>query len=358
MCCAAGGTAGSKGRTSKVSAGLGAEGMVDRAALAALIDWYIAAGVDVGLGEAPCDRFAETRAELEARRQRAAAPPPAAGPSRPASAVPSAGAPAADRYAGPAGGSPMGGTPMGGSPMGGSSQGGRPPVPMPPERPRFEAPPQPVARPALGAGVPGDQAVTAAREAARSAGSLEELRAILARFEGCNLRLTAKSLVFADGNPAGRVMFVGEAPGREEDEAGLPFVGRSGQLLDRMMKAIGLDRTGVYIANVVPWRPPGNRTPTPQETEICRPFIARQIELADPDVLVFLGGASAAALAGTTEGITRLRGRWLDYDTGRRRIRALATLHPAYLLRQPLQKRLAWRDFLALRRALDDGVPS
>ncbi|MBT9291917.1 uracil-DNA glycosylase [Prosthecodimorpha staleyi] len=317
--------------------------MVDRAALAALIDWYVAAGVDVGLGEAPCDRFAETRAELEARRQRAAAPPPAAVPSRPAAAASNSGAPTADRYAPPAGGPP---------------QGGRPPVPMPPERPRFDPPPQPVARPALGAGVPGDQTVAAAREAARAAGSLEDLREILARFEGCNLRLTAKSLVFADGNPAGRVMFVGEAPGREEDEAGLPFVGRSGQLLDRMMKAIGLDRTGVYIANVVPWRPPGNRTPTPQETEICRPFIARQIELADPDVLVFLGGASAAALAGTTEGITRLRGRWLDYDTGRRRIRALATLHPAYLLRQPLQKRLAWRDFLALRRALDDGVPT
>jgi DNA polymerase len=202
--------------------------------------------------------------------------------------------------------------------------------------------------------VPGDAAVGAAREAASAAATLDDLRAALERFDGCNLRTTAKRLVFADGSPVARVMLVGEAPGRDEDEAGLPFVGRSGKLLDRMLAAIGLDRGSVYIANVVPWRPPGNRTPTPQETEICKPFVARQIRLVDPDVLVFLGGASAAALAGTTEGITRLRGRWLTYDTGARQIRAMATLHPAYLLRQPIQKRLAFRDFLALKRALAD----
>ncbi len=192
----------------------------------------------------------------------------------------------------------------------------------------------------------------AAREAAKSAQNLDELRVLLEGFEGCMLRMTATRLVFADGNPRGRVMFVGEAPGRDEDIAGLPFVGRSGKLLDLMMQAIGLDRGQAYIANVVPWRPPGNRTPTPQETAICLPFIRRQIELADPDILVCLGQPATQTLLGTKEGITRTRGRWFRYDTGRREIRALATFHPAFLLRSPLQKRLAWRDFLALKKAL------
>jgi uracil-DNA glycosylase len=197
-----------------------------------------------------------------------------------------------------------------------------------------------------------DAAAMAARDAAKAATSLEELRAILDRFEGCALRATATQLVFADGNPGASVMFVGEAPGRDEDIAGLPFVGRSGKLLDRMMAAIGLDRTSAYIANIIPWRPPGNRTPTPQESAICLPFIMRQIELSDPDVLVCLGGPSAQTLLSIREGITKMRGRWFPYHTGTREIRALATLHPAYLLRQPLQKRLAWRDFLAIKKAL------
>ena len=197
-----------------------------------------------------------------------------------------------------------------------------------------------------------EAAVMAAREAARSAASLADLRAILSRFEGCTLRTAATQLVFADGNPEGRVMFVGEAPGSEEDRQGLPFVGPSGKLLDRMLAAIGLDRTSVYIANIVPWRPPGNRTPTPQESSICLPFILRQIALVDPDVLVCLGGPSATTLLGITDGILKVRGRWFPFDTGVREIRAMPTLHPAYLLRQPLQKRLAWRDFLALKKAL------
>ena len=192
----------------------------------------------------------------------------------------------------------------------------------------------------------------AAREAAAGAKDLVALRALLENFQGCGLRATATQLVFADGTPKARVMFVGEAPGYEEDISGKPFVGRSGKLLDRMMEAIGLDRTKAYIANVVPWRPPGNRTPTPQETAICLPFIRRQIELADPDILVTLGQPATQTLLGTREGITRTRGRWFKYDTGTREIRAMATLHPAYLLRQPLQKRLAWRDFLALKKAL------
>jgi uracil-DNA glycosylase len=198
-----------------------------------------------------------------------------------------------------------------------------------------------------------DAAVMAAREAAKNATTLEELRALLAEFEGCALRATATQLVFADGNPQSRVMFVGEAPGYDEDIVGRPFVGRSGKLLDRMMAAIGLDRTSSYIANVVPWRPPGNRTPTPQETAICLPFIRRQIELADPNILVCLGGPAMQTLLGIKDGITRSRGRWFAYDTGRREIRALATFHPAFLLRSPLQKRFAWRDFVALKKALD-----
>src|SRR6201988_1225454 len=199
---------------------------------------------------------------------------------------------------------------------------------------------------------PPEAAVMAAREAARRAASLEELRAMLTAFEGCALRTTAKQLVFADGNPQARVMFVGEAPGREEDIEGLPFVGRAGQLLDRMMAAIGLDRAAAYIANIVPWRPPGNRTPTPQETQICLPFVRRQIELVDPDILVCLGGPSMQTLLGTKDGITRMRGRWFPFDTGTREIRAMATFHPAFLLRSPLQKRLSWRDFLAIKKAL------
>jgi len=197
-----------------------------------------------------------------------------------------------------------------------------------------------------------DIAVMAAREAARSAASLDDLRTMLAKFEGCALRTTAKQLVFADGNPQARVMFVGEAPGREEDLEGLPFVGRSGKLLDLMMAAIGLDRTSAYIANIIPWRPPGNRTPTPQESQICLPFILRQIELANPDILVCLGGPASQTLLGVKEGIKRTRGRWFNFHTGTREIRAIATFHPAYLLRSPLEKRFAWRDFLAVKKAL------
>ena len=197
-----------------------------------------------------------------------------------------------------------------------------------------------------------EAAAMAAREAAKSAKTLDELRALLESFEGCTLRASATQLVFADGNPQARVMFVGEAPGHDEDITGKPFVGRSGKLLDQMLAAIGLDRGSVYIANVVPWRPPGNRTPTPQETGICLPFIRRQIELANPDILVCMGGPAAQTLLGIKDGITRTRGRWFPYHTGSREIRALATFHPAFLLRSPLQKRFSWRDFLAIKKAL------
>lgn len=198
--------------------------------------------------------------------------------------------------------------------------------------------------------VPDDAAIVLAREAARSANDLQALKQQLEAFEGCSLKFTAKNLVFADGNPEARIMMIGEAPGRDEDIEGRPFVGKAGQLLDRMLAAIGLDRTQVYIANVIYWRPPGNRTPTPMETEICRPFIEQQIALVDPDILVFLGGVSAKSFLPGQDGILRLRGNWQEWTIpGGRTIPALPMLHPAYLLRQPAQKKLAWRDLLSLR---------
>jgi uracil-DNA glycosylase family 4 len=227
-----------------------------------------------------------------------------------------------------------------------------------------EATPKPVnitpAIPAMrGTAAPAPEAaILSAREAARTAPTLEALRALLETFDGCALKSTATRLVFADGNPQARIMFVGEAPGREEDIEGLPFVGRSGKLLDRMMSAIGLDRTSAYIANVIPWRPPGNRTPTPQETQICLPFIQRQIELVNPDVLVTLGNPSTQTLLQTREGIMKTRGRWFEYDTGTRVIGALATFHPAYLLRSPSYKRMAWQDLRAIAKALEQAKTS
>jgi len=219
-------------------------------------------------------------------------------------------------------------------------------------------PPPPVAARADATVAP-DVAINSAREAARTAPTLEALRQLLENFDGCALKHTATKLVFADGNPQARVMFVGEAPGRDEDIEGLPFVGRSGKLLDRMIAAIGLDRSKVYIANVIPWRPPGNRTPTPQETQICLPFIQRQIELVNPDVLVTLGNPSTQALLQTREGIMRTRGKWLDYDTGTRTIRAIATFHPAYLLRSPSYKRMSWQDLRTIAKVLAEaGSPS
>ena len=228
------------------------------------------------------------------------------------------------------------------------------PLNLPPRAavPQPQAPARPQAAPRSEAMISPDAAAASAREIAAGCGTLDELKAALAAFEGCALKHTATQLVFADGAPGARVMLVGEAPGRDEDMEGLPFVGRSGQLLNRILAAIGLDRTKVYIANVIPWRPPGNRTPTPQETAICKPFIARQIELSRADFLVCLGGPSVQTLLEQKDGILRLRGRWFDYRAGARTIPALATLHPAYLLRQPAQKKLAWKDFCTLRARL------
>ncbi len=281
--------------------------------LEALLRWYVDMGVDVAIDAVPHDRFAEAAAARPEPRTAEVEAPRRPAPGEPALAPPSpSGAPAVLR-----------------------------------------APTMPGGAAALGA----EAAARSAREAAAAAGTLDELRIALERFEGCSLRTTATRLAFSDGEPTGRVMAVGEAPGAEEDRQGRPFSGRSGQLLDRMLAAIGLDRGQVYIANIVPWRPPGNRTPTPQEVAICRPFIARQIELADPEILVCLGGPAAQSLLDTREGIMRLRGRWHAYATGRRVARALPMLHPAYLLRQPAHKKLAWADLRVLRRALDEHRP-
>ena len=266
---------------------------------AQILRWYVDMGVDIALDETPHDHFAEGAALLAAE---------AAAPSEP------------------------------------EAQG--PPVRVVPLPPRTAPRPAPVQ-------VAGpDAGILAARTIAAACTTLEELRKAWAAFDGCALKATATQLVFADGNPAARIMLVGEAPGADEDRTGLPFAGRAGQLLDKMLAAIGLDRTLVYIANIIPWRPPGNRAPNPQESAACLPFIARQIELANPDFLVCLGGSSAQTLLETKEGIMRARGRWFDYAAGERTLPALAMLHPAYLLRQPVHKRLAWQDLRELQKRL------
>ncbi len=225
---------------------------------------------------------------------------------------------------------------------------------------RFAAPavaPAPAGRPAApppqAASRPNASAQTASA-IAQAAHSLDALRAALAAFDGCPLKATATNLVFADGNPKARVMLVGEAPGGDEDRQGKPFVGVSGQLLDRMLACIGLDRTAVYITNILPWRPPGNRSPTAAEIAICLPFVERQIELVDPELLVLLGGTAAKTLLATADGIVRTRGKWFNYSSPGlpRPVTAIATYHPAYLLRSPAQKRDSWRDLLMIKNKL------
>ncbi|WP_322418532.1 uracil-DNA glycosylase [Mesorhizobium huakuii] len=276
--------------------------------IADILAFYASAGVDEALEDAPVNRFAEAAARPVERAPAPVAPPrEEKAPERPAA---------------------------------------------PPGLDASKVPDAPPARSSVAA-VPDEAQAALARQLAATATTLDELRQHMAAFDGCNLKATAKNLVFADGNPEAAVMLVGEAPGRDEDIEGLPFVGRSGRLLDRMLAAIGLDRTSVYIANVIPWRPPGNRTPTPHETEICRPFIERQIELVNPKVLINLGGPSAKTLLNTSEGILRLRGNWRVHTTASGiAIPAMPTLHPAYLLRTPAHKKLAWRDFLEVKAKL------
>ncbi len=195
-----------------------------------------------------------------------------------------------------------------------------------------------------------------ARARARAAKTLDALHEAVAAFDGCPLKATARRTVKGEGPVGAALMFVGEAPGADEDESGHPFVGRSGQLLERMLAAIGLDRSKVYITNVIPWRPPGNRTPSPIETATCEVFVRREIALVKPRILVPLGGPSAKTLLRTDVGITRQRGRWTRYDDGEGlALDAMAMFHPAYLLRTPAEKRRAWQDLLSLKERLDQG---
>lgn len=284
----------------------------EKAARLAALAWQVEAGADEAIGEAPVERY------RGAEPVRAApAPPAASGRAAPSLAPPASAAPDASRGARASAAS--------------AAPGARPA--------RLEA---------------SAEVGRAARELASAARTVAELRDALAAFEGCPLKETATNLVFGDGNPRAKLMLIGEAPGADEDRLGKPFVGVSGQLLDRMMAWIGQDRTRFYITNVLYWRPPGNRQPTAAEVAACLPFVERHIELVDPELLVLVGGSSAKTLLGRTEGIMRLRGQWFQYQSPRmaRPIPATAIFHPAYLLRSPAQKREAWRDLLALKQRL------
>jgi DNA polymerase len=193
------------------------------------------------------------------------------------------------------------------------------------------------------------------RAIAAAASTLDELRAAMDAYDGCALKHRATQLVFADGNPDAEIMMVGEGPGEQEDKLGKPFVGRAGQLLDRMLGAIGLDRSKVYIANMVPWRPPGNRNPTPEELALCAPFLHRQVELVAPKLLVTLGNVPTQALFETAQGITRMRGNWKTLSINSWSGPVLPTLHPAFLLRTPSAKAQAWKDMLSLKQAIARG---
>ena len=235
---------------------------------------------------------------------------------------------------------------------------GHRPAPAP-QRPAF-APARPAPTLAQQARTPpslpleGDDIGTAMEIVAR-AQTLPELKAALEAYDGCTLKKLATNTVFADGVPGARILCIGEAPGRDEDRAGLPFVGRAGKLLDKMLAPIGLDRArNVYIINVLPWRPPDNRNPDPVEVAKCIPFLRRHIDLANPDLIVLLGAVAVRNVMGRTDGIMATRGKWLEYHVNGRMVPVMPTLHPAYLLRQPAHKRLAWRDLLAI----DDKIKS
>ena len=236
-------------------------------------------------------------------------------------------------------------------------------VAAPPPAPPQTRPATPAPRPMVGAQpaplpLHGDNGGSA-QDIAAAATSLAELKAALEAFEGCALKRTATNTVFADGTPAGGILFIGEAPGRDEDRSGKPFVGRAGQLLDKMLLAIGLDRNvNAYITNVINWRPPDNRDPSPEEAAQCLPFLRRHIELAQPQLIVLLGAVAARHVVGGSEGIMKLRGRWMEYRVADRMVPLMPTLHPAYLLRQPAHKRLAWRDLQAIATKMEEtGLP-
>nr|WP_319484030.1 uracil-DNA glycosylase [uncultured Cohaesibacter sp.] len=294
--------------------------------LKALLDWYEAMGADCFVDAAPQDRFAESQRQMLLRKSARSAPV-----------------------------SPQNGTSSSQSPVNRST----PAAAGNQSHPSFNAASHNVAPARAGAAAATQGTVEDARALAANAASLEALRATLDAYNGCSLKFSAKSLVFGDGNPNADVMFIGEAPGRDEDLQGVPFVGRAGQLLDKMMAAIHLDRSSSYITNILPWRPPGNRKPSLDEQALMQSFIHRHIELVNPKVLVFLGGTSAQQLLNSKDGIMRLRGRWRTYAIGgqdrpHREIPAMSTLHPAFLLRTPAQKRAAWQDLLEVAAKLKE----
>jgi DNA polymerase len=282
--------------------------LASREEMLALLDWFQAMGADAALADSSCDWLARGPVSPGAdyawtRVENPAAPAEPTGNSR-------------------------------------TTLGSRMPASAFEVRPRATTPLGP------------SEAETGARRIARQATSLEALESALKEFDGCGLKATATKLCFYRGAPKADLMIIGEAPGRDEDLEGRPFVGRAGRLLDKMLNAIGLGETDVHITNIVYWRPPGNRTPTPQESLACRPFLERQIELVEPKILVAAGGAAAKEIFGVTEGIMRLRGKWRNVNIGERSITAIATLHPAYLLRTPAAKQLAWQDLLQIRSKL------
>ena len=289
---------------------------MDKAELAALLHFYAESGVAELCEDAAIDRFQQSAEILQAR-------------ARPQQQ--------SEAKAAPAGGSPDPSQPSAAASL--TRKAAAQPIAPAPQASQLT--------------IPGAAAFEDARGLAASANSIAELRAALEGFTGCNLRHSAKTMVFADGNPDADVMFIGEAPGREEDLQGTPFVGRAGQLLDRMLAAIGLSRDTAYITNIIPWRPPGNRTPAAHEIELCRPFVERHIMLAAPKVVVMLGNIASKSLLDTDKGILSLRGTWMECKVGETATPAMPTLHPAYLLRNPAQKRLAWADFLALQDRLE-----
>ena len=291
----------------------------------AALNWLVEAGADEAVGEAPVDRFVT----------RSLNPPLEGRPKLAGEATQISGRAAANASTH----SPKGPSAFSTVPRG---EGQRPLAQI---KPTTLAP---LATDGFGSAV----------EIAAKCRTLSELKAAVESFEGSQLKKLATNTVFADGNPASRIMFIGEAPGHDEDRAGLPFVGRAGKLLDKMMAAIGLDRTTAYIINVMPWRPPDNRNPDPGEVAMCIPFLRRHIELAQPGIMIMLGAVSARHVLGLNDGIMKLRGRWLEYRIGTEMIPVLPTLHPAYLLRQPAHKKLAWRDLQALADKLDAlGLP-
>jgi len=277
---------------------------------ARILDWYEAMGVDAALDEAPADWLARGDHAPGADFALSAAPP-------------NDGLPASASL--PARNEPQRKTPAAGKPQRQFSTS-----------------------PALVANATAPSAVSQAR-------TLAELEGMLQRFDGCGLKATAKNLCFYRGAEKARLMIIGEAPGRDEDLEGKPFVGRAGMLLDKMLAAIDLGESDVHITNIVYWRPPGNRTPTPQEALACRPFLERQVALVAPEIILALGGAAAKQMFDVTDGIMRIRGKWRTLDVGGYAVRAIATLHPAYLLRTPAAKGMAWRDLLTIKNALRAG---